>query len=1133
MALNASNAFAILFFVLLSGISPLHSQNGYCQFDEWLEQDSLLQEEIEINEQMMQQAMENNPQTLMDGSVYTLPLVFHVIHLGEPLGIGSNISDGQLLQALQDLNDDFRDTGGTGTDVGIEFCLAERDPNGNFTTGINRVNGSGVTNYSNIGIQIGGNEVQVKALSNWPNTDYVNVWVVHAINGTGSGILGYAYFPGASDAVDGIVMKASATGIPSYSGVISHEAGHFLNLYHTFHEGSTSSCPPNMDCAAQGDKVCDTPPHVQILGGCNTTGTNSCDGGSSNSLFVHNHMNYSDNSCRNEFTYGQVMRMRAALMELRPSLINSLACEPSCTEVTASFTPSATTVVQGNSVVFTNTSTGAFSYEWEVEGQTFTTTNLTYTFDSPGFYAVCLRATSVRCTNQTCVIIEVQPIECPEAETVECEYLFNGDMELSTIPNGGSLHFLGNYIGEVCNWVPRNSTPYFCSDFAYNTFGLNHGVTNRREGIISAAELELEHGQKYLLSFEYFTVPAEPLKPGINPNLVVGLANTTNRGVSFPSDHLLLNFTSLPFNDNSRISNTRCHPPSAVYNQESLCFTYNQQYGKHLYFINTATQGTATVFVRNVSVDGCACDGPPTPCTSGIDFAIDLDTCSVVLTAAVGEEEGELCWDFGDGTTGEGPIVQHEYIFGGDFTVCLTQKCDPENAQTICKEISIPQDSTCNQCDTLLHQTAVICEPPMDSTDYYTVNLTFEVPKGFGPCTADGLFVMSNEVEMDVATYLIDDSDPAFDLVQAVVLIYVPSAYDFSANGATGYLTLCSEEGGFICREFFVEPQECDYCLDELASEAQCDEARSSDSLFVYEGSVTVTLDDIGANLCETTALEAGFDIVSVVDNGDVTYTVDYAITTTNPFLNSTTALLCFEIDGETYCVTLQITFLEFCGTNPLPTTCIAEWFPKGMTCTSVDASYVRFDLPAMSIAVPGGLSNYQLCDGGLFGTVEGGGIVNVTSGGPSNNQIQFDIEILIPVSLFVSGQVYNIRLYLCDSEGDPVCLLFPYRLTCSGFQELEERSDGAASAIPEAAGYQFWPNPARELLHISGSGAGNGSNRTVRLINQLGSTVRTVQFGGTEATIDLTGLPSGIYYAAVIEDGLPLKLGKIVVMPR
>ncbi|MCB0689037.1 MAG: zinc-dependent metalloprotease, partial [Saprospiraceae bacterium] len=60
-----------------------------------------------------------------------------------------------------------------------------------------------------------------------------------------------------------------------------------------------------------------TPPHRRSNGNCNTSGTNVCDGGFFNELYVHNFMDYSSQECQFEFTPGQVDRMKATIEALR------------------------------------------------------------------------------------------------------------------------------------------------------------------------------------------------------------------------------------------------------------------------------------------------------------------------------------------------------------------------------------------------------------------------------------------------------------------------------------------------------------------------------------------------------------------------------------------------------------------------------------------------------------------------------------------------------------------------------------------------------------------------------------------------------------------------------------------------
>ncbi|MEL6650712.1 MAG: hypothetical protein AAFQ87_07920, partial [Bacteroidota bacterium] len=83
-------------------------------------------------------------------AVSTIPVVFHVIHDGEAVGSGDNISAALINAQLTQLNNDFRKIAGTsgdnsdprGADSELEFCMATVDPSGNSMSepGINRIN---------------------------------------------------------------------------------------------------------------------------------------------------------------------------------------------------------------------------------------------------------------------------------------------------------------------------------------------------------------------------------------------------------------------------------------------------------------------------------------------------------------------------------------------------------------------------------------------------------------------------------------------------------------------------------------------------------------------------------------------------------------------------------------------------------------------------------------------------------------------------------------------------------------------------------------------------------------------------------------------------------------------------------
>ncbi|MFM7235117.1 MAG: M43 family zinc metalloprotease [Flavobacteriales bacterium] len=327
----------LIAFALLLLLAVLQGISQTCPSDEL--NDSLLQHDIEFSRSFHYMehvlgANQNLPASERTDEIYTIPVVVHVIHTGEAYGTGTNITDEQIFSAIEALNEDFRRVPGTngygnGVDVRIEFCLAARSPSNQATTGIVRVNGSSVANYATMGIEStsgnGASETAVKALSTWPRASYMNIWVVNEIgnNDGGAGTQGYAYFP-TNSPVDGIVILFNAFGtvgnLKSYTNMnrtITHEVGHYLGLYHTFH--TTTSCTGETSCTTQGDRVCDTPATTQGV---------SCSSPVCPSSQVENYMDYTSQTCQDMFTDGQKLRMRTTLETQRTSIISSLGCMP-------------------------------------------------------------------------------------------------------------------------------------------------------------------------------------------------------------------------------------------------------------------------------------------------------------------------------------------------------------------------------------------------------------------------------------------------------------------------------------------------------------------------------------------------------------------------------------------------------------------------------------------------------------------------------------------------------------------------------------------------------------------------------------------------------------------------------------
>lgn len=258
----------------------------------------------------------------MSGTIRIIPVVVHIIHHG---GV-ENISDAQVFSQINVLNKDFRrrntDTThtnpvflGVAADMEIEFCLASTDPYGNSTNGIDRVFTTDTQMMYWEMIRDYG----------WDNQRYLNIYV--------SSYIGcFSSFPGDPDSTDGIFITHGRFGTVGTAGTetwaefskfgrtATHEAGHYLGLFHTFHTlGYCDSL-----CSTSGDYVCDTPPTDMrwFVSHCLDHSVNTCHELPQPDLpdQVDNYMDYNIDSCMNLFTRGQKIRVDATLNNYRSVL---------------------------------------------------------------------------------------------------------------------------------------------------------------------------------------------------------------------------------------------------------------------------------------------------------------------------------------------------------------------------------------------------------------------------------------------------------------------------------------------------------------------------------------------------------------------------------------------------------------------------------------------------------------------------------------------------------------------------------------------------------------------------------------------------------------------------------------------
>jgi hypothetical protein len=325
--LNSLSVYLLLFstIALLLFTSTIYGQDLPCANE--IIQTEQLKDTAFVHHLMklatLQQNNTNASQRI-NGSILEIPIVVHVLHLGEPVGTGTNISDQQIIDAVQGTNERWRKINTTeGVDMEVEFCLAQFDPQGNPSNGIVRKDASGIPNYREYGIsyigafgQPGADEIATKDFSNWPHDYVFNIWVVNKIAG---GWGGYAFFPlGGNYSTDGVVIISSA--VRYTSSTLAHELGHGMSLFHTFQGDDGNFCPVNDFCFFQGDWICDTPPHRQA-----DCAQSNCNNSSDSMNSFRNTMSYC--SGRGLFTQGQKDRVRTSIPNTsRAALLRSQAC---------------------------------------------------------------------------------------------------------------------------------------------------------------------------------------------------------------------------------------------------------------------------------------------------------------------------------------------------------------------------------------------------------------------------------------------------------------------------------------------------------------------------------------------------------------------------------------------------------------------------------------------------------------------------------------------------------------------------------------------------------------------------------------------------------------------------------------
>jgi hypothetical protein len=383
-------------------------------------------------EQQIQEYIRNNQARMGNStqSVITLPVVVHVVYKTA----AQNIPDNQVFSQIQVLNEDF---GRTNADANthwsqaanttIQFCLAQQDPNGNVTNGIDRVS----TTVTSFGTNDNVKHANTGGANAWDPTRYLNIWVCNL----GSGLLGYGEFPTASvSQTMGVVILYSAfgsnyTSYGTFSAVQSpydrgrtttHEFSHCFNLYHIWGDdgGACSGSDQCSDTPNQADATttCYTYPHTDA---CAT---------SNPGIMFENYMDYSYDNCLNLFTTGQTTRMLAVL---NSSPYNALQTSNGCQSpvavgldagISAITTPSGTICGTTFTPVVTLKNFGATTLtsctiNYKIDNNTVQTYNWSGTLTSGNTATVTLSSMTTTATSHTFTCYTSAPNSGTDANT--------------------------------------------------------------------------------------------------------------------------------------------------------------------------------------------------------------------------------------------------------------------------------------------------------------------------------------------------------------------------------------------------------------------------------------------------------------------------------------------------------------------------------------------------------------------------------------------------------------------------------------------------------------------------------------------------------------------------------------------
>ena len=299
-------------------------------------------------EQKVQTWIAQHPNYESKGTVVTIPVVVHIIYKAA----AEKLTITQVNEQLAYTNADYAGTNPHSmgafpstlkANAGVQFCLAKVDPSGNSTTGIDykqttvtsfNITGSGAScsGYPERCTSTGG-------AAAWDVTKYLNIWVCNA----GQYLCGISEFPTSPNNVYyGTTIHyqffghTGASSPYNLGGTYSHEAGHCLNLFHTWGDDGgpctgSDYCndTPNSGNMNYGNiedgSLAEQSTAVSHINTTTKVETDNCTTTSPGVLY-QDFMDYTDDIDYACFTPNQVARITATLAAMDLSLTTSTKC---------------------------------------------------------------------------------------------------------------------------------------------------------------------------------------------------------------------------------------------------------------------------------------------------------------------------------------------------------------------------------------------------------------------------------------------------------------------------------------------------------------------------------------------------------------------------------------------------------------------------------------------------------------------------------------------------------------------------------------------------------------------------------------------------------------------------------------